>query len=314
MEESFNCFFGLEVTAGKPQKVVPEIGFLHVSQAAVASPNTGKSTLTVKVEGKSFTVGTLSPSNGTYHMPLDMNFMPESEVEFSVHGDDSTKVHLTGYYELDDAEDDDAEDCLGEDAELGSEDMSDDDEENDTKPPVSEKPKTKTNEPVSAKKTTEKAQSSDDEDEDDSEDFSGEDGEETESGEEDESEDEADESDDEEGEEGQSASDDDDDENESSEDEMPQKKGKGNQGGSFSKPQHGKGFQHNHKDSFRGKQSGDNRVSRGGFQSGNFNGGNRFGGNRGGSFNPHRGGSRGQSNRGGRFDRGGKRGGFRGRH
>jgi len=306
-----SCFFGLEVTVGQPQTVIPEIGFLHVSQAAIAAPKACKATLKVCVEGKTFAVGTLSPSDGIYHMPLDMNFMPDSEVRFSVEGDGDAKVHLTGYYELDD--DEDAEDCLGDDAQLGSEDVSDDEEDDESDADSSADagaPKADAKQPPQAAlESGKKGQPAvaGDNDSDSSESESSDDSEEGDE-EEDEEEEEAEEVDTESGS-------DEEDDSESEEADMPRKKHKGQSGAPVQTRAHGnggnKGFQKNQGGSAGdnqrfGKPHGDNTSSRGGFKSGNFNGGNRFGEHRGGHLSPHRGN---QGSRGGRFDRGGNRGG-----
>ena len=316
MEESFNCFFGLEVTVGKSQKVIPEIGFLHISQAALATPGSKRVVVSVTIDGKSFTIGTLSPSNGVYHMPLDMNFMPDSEVEFSIEGDDNAKVHLTGYYELDDEDDE-----LDDDAELGSEDLGAEEEEDDEQESAAEAKREPAMQKVETKGKVEEASSSDSDDSDaeDQEETSEEEGEETESdgAESDEEDDEDIESSEADSDAGSDA------ESDVESDEAPQKKMKTQHGGSFQKPhyENKQKFEHQH------KRDGGN-FKRGGFQSGNFNGGNRFGGNRGGlnargSQNSRGGfGNRGFGNRGGHggnrggrpFNRGGNRGGFRGRH
>uniref|UniRef100_A0A7S4KYF1 Nucleoplasmin-like domain-containing protein n=1 Tax=Paramoeba aestuarina TaxID=180227 RepID=A0A7S4KYF1_9EUKA len=110
--------FGIKVDKTKPLEVIPEIGVLHISQAALATPTPGTATLRITSEGKTFTLGILSADCGMCHMPLNMRFSPGDEFEFSVVGQGNTTVHITGYYEThmyysDDVDDDAQKDLQG---------------------------------------------------------------------------------------------------------------------------------------------------------------------------------------------------------
>eukprot|EP00009_Paramoeba_aestuarina_P009156 CAMPEP_0201520856 /NCGR_PEP_ID=MMETSP0161_2-20130828/12939_1 /ASSEMBLY_ACC=CAM_ASM_000251 /TAXON_ID=180227 /ORGANISM="Neoparamoeba aestuarina, Strain SoJaBio B1-5/56/2" /LENGTH=331 /DNA_ID=CAMNT_0047919365 /DNA_START=32 /DNA_END=1028 /DNA_ORIENTATION=+ len=238
--DTLNCFFGIEVDKTKPQKVTPELGFLHISQAALATPAPGKATLRIATEGKTFTVGTLSAEGGMYHMPLDINFMPGAEVEFSVVGDGNTTVHITGYYEMDDDDD------LDESVDIPSDEEEEEDDEDipatkqELVPPIAKE------QPVPAKPIVtapESDDSSDDEEDEEGEELSSSN---EGSGEESESDMEEDEE-----EMSENTPEDSDDES-SVEDDMPAKKGKGHHGNTFTKPQENKGhsnkgFDNHHK-------------------------------------------------------------------
>ena len=101
MEKSLSPLFGVEVAVDNPHTVNPHIAPLYITQAALATPTSTKVVLSARISGNLFQIGTLCPWNGVYHMPLDMRFMPHSEVELSLEGDKNARVHLTGYYELD---------------------------------------------------------------------------------------------------------------------------------------------------------------------------------------------------------------------
>ena len=116
-QDELNCFFGAQVEPGIEYKTIPKIGFLHVSQAALADASqSGRVTLYTTVKEKAFALGTLSAKDGSFHMPLDLNFMPDQEVRFSAKGD-KVKVHITGYYEVDDNDDLDLDDDSFDEAE-----------------------------------------------------------------------------------------------------------------------------------------------------------------------------------------------------
>ena len=107
--ECLNCFFGVEVTVGRSQKVNLDMRSLLITQAALATPTSNKVALSATIDGKLLAIGALSSSHGVYHMPLDTRFKPNSELDFFVEGEDNAKVHIMGYDEVDEDQSDDAE-------------------------------------------------------------------------------------------------------------------------------------------------------------------------------------------------------------
>ena len=117
--ECLNCFFGVEVTVGRSQKVNLDMRSLLITQAALATPTSNKVALSATIDGKSFTIGALSSSHGVYHMSLDTRFQPNSELDFFVEGDENAKVHIMGYYEVDEDQSDDAQNEKGDTGKKG---------------------------------------------------------------------------------------------------------------------------------------------------------------------------------------------------
>ena len=95
-----SCRFFRELTVGKLVTVDPVAFILHITRAEIIPPTSSNVVLSAMIDGKLFTLGTLSPSDDVYHLPLNMCFMPlYSEVDFFIKGKANAKVHLTGYYE-----------------------------------------------------------------------------------------------------------------------------------------------------------------------------------------------------------------------
>ena len=101
--------FFRELTVGKPHEAIPDIGHLNLIEATLATPGSEEVNLLMMIDGTSLEIGTFSRSYRVYSLPLRMRFMPDSEVEFLIEGDESAKVHLKGYYEGGAQED-----CTGE--------------------------------------------------------------------------------------------------------------------------------------------------------------------------------------------------------
>ena len=94
-----SCRFFRELTVGKLVTVDPVAFILHITRAEIIPPTSSNVVLSAMIDGNLLTMGTLSPSNGVYHLPLNKSFMPNSEVDFFMKGDTNAKVQLTGYYE-----------------------------------------------------------------------------------------------------------------------------------------------------------------------------------------------------------------------
>ncbi|CAN1171544.1 Histone deacetylase HDT1 [Linum perenne] len=91
-------FWGVEVKAGEPVTVTPEVDFVvHLSQAALGESKKGKGSdsvpLFVKIDGKKLVLGTLSPKK-IPQLAFDLAF--EREFELS-HNWKNGSVYFTGY-------------------------------------------------------------------------------------------------------------------------------------------------------------------------------------------------------------------------
>ena len=91
--------FFRELTVGKPHEAIPDIGHLNLIEATLATPGSKEVNLFMMIDGTSLEIGTFSRSYRVYSLPLSMRFMPDSEVEFLIEGDEGAVVHLKGYFE-----------------------------------------------------------------------------------------------------------------------------------------------------------------------------------------------------------------------
>eukprot|EP01060_Flectonema_neradi_P022051 TRINITY_DN3024_c4_g1_i2.p1 TRINITY_DN3024_c4_g1~~TRINITY_DN3024_c4_g1_i2.p1 ORF type:complete len:114 (+),score=14.44 TRINITY_DN3024_c4_g1_i2:89-430(+) len=90
------AFFGMPLKPGKAYNVeIPRKKRLHVTGACLASGK-GMSTVSVRVEGKNFTVACLNQENPM--CSLDLIFGHGQELAFFMDGDE---VHISGCFELD---------------------------------------------------------------------------------------------------------------------------------------------------------------------------------------------------------------------
>ena len=118
-------FYGLEVAAGKDEKVTVEADMvLRVSQIALPGPESGRTTIYVTVDKKRLCLGTLDGGAHVYQIPVDLLFGAGQSVSFSAVG--RAGVHITGYTQLGgegDMDDDDLDDSLDEeDSEMEDDD------------------------------------------------------------------------------------------------------------------------------------------------------------------------------------------------
>lgn len=81
-----------------------EQSILHVSNAALGLNSKGKTAVYAKVQGKEYILTHLT-SGSVEHTTLDLYFRDDQEVTFGVKGEG--EVHLSGYFEPSQEEDDD---------------------------------------------------------------------------------------------------------------------------------------------------------------------------------------------------------------
>jgi nucleophosmin 1 len=99
------AFWGCVLKPGQTKKVEsPEGEILHLSQACLAEPKDGKNYVQATVDGTTFNIACLEKGKKE-HDSFDLFFDPTA-CAFANKG--TSDVHLTGYFEPDDGEDDEA--------------------------------------------------------------------------------------------------------------------------------------------------------------------------------------------------------------